>query len=42
MQKALNKDRKNINGRPAFVSECVDKKENPTKFKVKILIAMFI
>jgi len=31
--KALEKDRTNLSGRPVFVSECVDKKERPTKFK---------
>lgn len=36
MAKALEKDRINLSGRPVFVSECVDKKEKPTKFKVII------
>ena len=34
MAEALKLDRELLLGRPVFVSECVDKNVNPTKFKV--------
>lgn len=36
IEEALALDRESLLGRPVFVSRCVDKKENPTKFKVTV------